>query len=429
LEKDEALLLECVKYFKENKGLKRAIAGIRKKYESLGTFGGTVVLSNLSNEEKEALSGFFKKDYNKNNGTFKVENFISTLNPTKFGGVSFEKVMELYFSGKLISKKEENQLYMEEKEAFIKEIVEEFQGTKAEKWIFYIFETKKNAYRILSKQYDENRELLKENFIFVCRAYNNLSFHKEKAIRLAIFSSNITKNPHSFDTNTDAGKLLVYAICYELEINFPENAEELNECLYNAGVIKDEVSNFTLCSGILAYIGEKEHLGWKNFYEEGEPLQISLWNISKTDKIVSPSNNVYVFENPTVFSEVLFKVGHRKPSLMCTFGNFKLASLILMDKLVESGATIYYSGDFDPEGLTMADKLKQRYGDKLVIWGYSIENYFSIKSTVNLEDYRIKKMDNIKSSELLALAETIKDSRLAAYQELLVDWYVEEMTF
>jgi len=126
-------------------------------------------------------------------------------------------------------------------------------------------------------------------------------------------------------------------------------------------------------------------LGWRAFYEQGEPLQVSIWNISKIDKVISPENKVYVFENPTVFSEVLYRIGNIKPSLICTFGNFKLASLILMDKLVKSGAKIYYSGDFDPEGIVMSDKLKQRYGEKLVLWRYTKEDYLSIKSTVHLE--------------------------------------------
>ena len=151
------------------------------------------------------------------------------------------------------------------------------------------------------------------------------------------------------------------------------------------GIFRAIYSNFTLCRGLLAYKNREEHLGWRAFYEQGEPLQVSIWNISKIDKVISPENKVYVFENPTVFSEVLYRIGNIKPSLICTFGNFKLASLILMDKLVKSGAKIYYSGDFDPEGIVMSDKLKQRYGEKLVLWRYTKEDYLSIKSTVHLE--------------------------------------------
>lgn len=424
---EEKLVCECVQYFKNNIGFKRTMKAIRKKYESLGYLGGTVVLNNLTEEEKEALTGLFRKDYYKKSTSFKVENLVNSLSDTKFDGVDFEKVLEQYFGLKIISKKEERLIYNEERQKYFTEIANYFSGTKAEKWILYFLYTKDNAYRIISIKYDENKELLKQNLIKAGIAFNNLPFDENQLIRLALFSSNITKNPHTFDTNTDCGNLLSYAICYYLNLRYPQNAEELNEVLYKGGIIKDEVSNYTLCSGILAYSEGKEHKGWREFYENCEPLQISLWNISKVDNIVSHYGRVFVFENPTVFSEVLFRIGNKKPSLICTFGNFKLASLILMDKLTKSGAKIYYSGDFDPEGIIMADKLKQRYGEKLKLLDYSKKNYLSIKSSVNLDEYRIKKMNNIKSLELIEMVEVIKENKVAGYQELLIDKYVCEI--
>ena len=424
---EEVLLKECVSYFKSNSGFKRTLESIRKKYKSLGSLGGTIVLNNLKEDEKEALTGLFRKDYYKKSTSFKVEAFIKALDNTKFSGVVFDKVLEGYFGESLLSNKEEKLIYETEKQAYFEEIIEEFKGTRAEEWLLYILKTKENAYRLVNLKYDEDKLQLKKNLINVCSGCNSLSFKEKSVVRLALFSSNITTNPHTFDTNTECGNLLVYAICYSLGLKYPENAEELNEVLYKAGIIKDEVSNFTLCSGLLAHNEEEEHMGWRGFYEREEPLQVSLWNISKIDKVISPNSKVYVFENPTVFSEILYIVGKMKPSLICTFGNFKLASLILMDKLVQSGAKIYYSGDFDPEGIVMADKLKQRYGENVVLWRYSKEDYINIKSTVQLEDYRIKKMNNIKSEELREIVEFICINKTAAYQELLINEYIGDI--
>jgi len=424
---EEALIKECVSYFKSNPGFKRTFESIRKKYKSLGSLGGTVVLNNLKEDEKEALTGIFRKDYYKKSTSFKVEAFIKVLDNTKFNGVLFDRVLEGYYGGAILSNKEEKLIYETEKQEYFEEIIEKFKGTRAENWLVYFLNTKENAYRLANLKYDEDKLQLKKNLSYVCSGYNSLGFEEKSVVRLALFSSNITKNPHSFDTNTECGNLLVYAICYGLELKYPENAEEMNEVLYKAGIIKDEVSNFTLCSGLLAYNNREEHLGWRGFYEQGEPLQVSIWNISKIDKVISPENKVYVFENPTVFSEVLYRIGNIKPSLICTFGNFKLASLILMDKLVKRGAQIYYSGDFDPEGIVMSDKLKQRYGEKLVLWRYTKEDYLSIKSTVHLEECRIKKMNNIRSSELKEIAEVIWENSSAAYQELLIDRYIQDI--
>lgn len=423
----ESLTRECVSYFKNSPGFKRIFQSIRQKYSSLGTIGGTVVLSNLKEEEKEALTGFFRKDYNKKSASFKVEAFIKALESTKFAGVDFNSVLEGYFGEKLISKKEEKSKYETEKETYFKNIIKGFQDTRAEKWLKHILETKGNAYRIITQKYDEDKEALRSSLNDVCSGYNSLSFEGNSAIRLALFSSTITKDPHSFDMGSDCGNLLVYAICFDLREKYPENAEMLSEILYRGGIIRDEVSNFTLCTGLLAYINGKQHEGWRGFYEAAEPLQVSLWNIASIDKVESPGRKVFVFENPTVFSEVLYRTKHKKPSMVCTFGNFKLASLIILDKLVKEGAVIYYSGDFDPEGIIMADKIKQRYGDKAVLWRYDVKEYASIKSMVELSDSRIKKLNNVKSEELKSVAKLIEAEKRGAYQELLINKYVEDI--
>ena len=425
---DESLLKECVEYFKNNSGFKRTFEKLRGKYKSLGTLGGTIVLNNLTEVEKEALSGFFRKDYYKKATSIKVENFTKALGNTKFSALNFEIILEKYFGEKLCSKKEERNLYENHRDIYFKEIMEDIQGERPRLWFLGLLENKENAYRIISQKYDENKDALKKNLVSVFKALNIISFKKNDTIRLALLASIVTRDPHWFDYDKDAGKLLVFAIVFFLKVPYHENAEELAEILYSAGIIKDEVSNYTLCSGVLGYSSPMEiHEGWRGFYNSGEPLQVSLWNISKLDKIVSPTGKVFVFENPTVFSEILYRTWKLKPSLVCTFGNFKLASLILLDKLVESGATVYYSGDFDPEGIIMADKLKQRYKDKLILWRYSAEDYIGIISKVILEDYRIKKMDNIISIELKEINEIIKLNKRAAYQELLVDKYIEDI--
>lgn len=427
MDNKESLLKHCVNYFKITHGFKRIFQKIKEKYESLGNLGGTIVLTNLKEDEKEALTGFFRKDYYRKSATIKVENFIKALSYTKFSGVNFEEVLKEYFGEELISKKQQKNIYEQEKKKYFTKILSEYKGSRAEEWFKYILESKENAYRIINQKYDENKLILENNLHNVFKAYNNLTFDENNVTRLALFSSSITKNPHSFDDNTDCGKLLVYAICYKFQITYPENAEELNETIYRAGIIRDEVSNFTLCSSVVAYAGGKLHEGWKGFYERNEPLQVNLWNISKIEKVISPRGKVFVFENPTVFSEVLYRTIDKKPSLMCTFGNFKLASLILLDKLVHSGAIVYYSGDFDPEGIIMADKLKKRYGEKLVLWRYDEGEYLNIKSSVQLSASRMKKLESVKSKELEGIIKVLKEHKFAAYQEMIIDRYVEDI--
>jgi len=89
--------------------------------------------------------------------------------------------------------------------------------------------------------------------------------------------------------------------------------------------------------------------------------------------------------------------------------------------------SIYYSGDFDPEGLLIADRLKERYRDKLELWRFGVENYEQIKSDKTIEATRMKKLDNINTPEIKSLANRLKADGYAAYQELLTERYVEDI--
>ncbi len=423
----EKLIQQCSEYFKNNPGFSRAFDKIRDKYISLGKIGGTIKINNLTMEEKEALTGFLKKNYYKNSVSISVNKFEEALKGTPFQGLDFPQILETYFEEDIITKKEKIKIYEEDKMKFFHEILNEFTGTKGYQWIKYTINSKKNGYRIISQGYDRDREKFKKDLIITIEAINNLPFLDNKVERLALFSSKISKNPHALDHNTDSGKLLLYGIAYLLGVRYPQNAEEKMEVLYKVGLIKDEISNFTMCSGLLAYKDELLHPGWEGFFNAYEPLQVSLWNLSKVDKIISKRNKVFVFENPTVFSEVLYRSSKEKPSIICTYGQVKLASLILLDNLVENGTHIYYSGDFDPEGLIIADKLKSRYKEYLTLWRYSIKDYHKSISKKKIAYERINKLRKLKDKSLIKTGEEIKECKYAGYQETIIEELIDDI--
>ncbi|MFT9496797.1 TIGR02679 family protein [Anaerosolibacter sp.] len=419
---------ECVQYFKENPGFKRLLQGLKDKYQSLGSLGGTVQLDNLTDVEKDALSGLFRKDfYRYKSVTIRVEKVVKALEGTRFEGVNMEDVLRGYFGDELLSKRETRNRYETQRRVFFQHILQDFEGSHAHHWLEHMLESKSNPYKMLHQKYDEDKEALRKLLMLVMEGINMLSFQTEKPMRLALFSSVISKNPHTFDLDTECGNLLLHGIVYCLGLSFPQSAEAKTEVLYKAGIIKDEVSNFTTFSGLIAYKAGEIHKGWQGFYESQEPLQVSLWNLSQIGAIKSSWKKVFVFENPTVFSEVLQSLGHIKPPLVCTYGQIKLASLILLDKLADHVELIYYAGDFDPEGLRIADRLKDRYGEKLVTWRYDIKDYEMIKSYKKIESSRMKKLDGIKASQLQKMAEHIKRTGYTAYQELLIEQYIEDI--
>lgn len=423
----EKLLQQCRAYFKSNPGFNRIFLKIRDKYQSLGKIGGTIQLQNLTQSEKEALTGFLKKNYYKNSVTIKVEKFEKALLDTPFEGLNLVEILHCYFNEEIVTRKDQKNSYHQERERYFAGIMDKIRHTKAHDWICYVFQSRGNAYRSLLQRYDSDQETLQKDIIAVSKGINHLPCYQNKKERLALFASRITKNPHAFDENTECGKLLIHGMVYILGEKYPQNAEERAELLYKAGIVRDEISNFTMCSGLLAYKNDEIHKGWEGFYHAGEPLQISLWNLSVLQRVTSPNRRIFVFENPTVFSEVLYRTGDKGVALLCTYGQVKLASLVLLDMLAKEHTHIYYSGDFDPEGLVIADKLKDRYKKGLTLWRYSQKDYEKAVSHEIIDHRRMGKIHKLKDEVLIHLGNAMIKQGRAGYQELLVDELVSDI--
>ena len=122
-------------------------------------------------------------------------------------------------------------------------------------------------------------------------------------------------------------------------------------------------------------------------------------------------------ENPAVFMEVAEKTKNKDFPIVCTYGQVKLSGLILLDMLVKQKYKIYYSGDIDPEGIQIADKLKSRYNDNLYFFGFDTNTYKNNLSNVKISESRLKKLEKIKSKDLKAICKELNLIKQASYEE------------
>ena len=160
------------------------------------------------------------------------------------------------------------------------------------------------------------------------------------------------------------------------------------------------------------------HEGISGFSREREPVVCTLRTLGGLRE-VRADENVYIVENPAVFSELMRR--NPRASLVCTNGQPRLASLVLLDFL-KQGSVLWYAGDFDPEGLLIAQNLKRRYGAALRLWDYRIDLYRKAMSDVTLGKSRIHSLEGVTEPELLEIAEQIRRTGKAAYQEGMLAW-------
>ena len=434
-------LEEAICYFKENEGYKRLFKAIKEKYISLGEIKGNVVINKPAVSEKNALSGLMKKDYSRNISiSINLKKLQQRLDKSKYSGIQLEDILNNYFNEDILTKKEKIQNKNNELDAFWKDILEENKNTYMYDILSKSKEKKDNLYKTIKRYYEDNKEIMRNELLNACKGINYLNDKEIKErVRIPVFAAEIASNPHAFDKKTLCGKLFIQLLCYINDLQYPKNNEELAELYYNNKLLVDDVSNMVLCKNIVGFkkVSEiekgisketkyEEHKGLEGFDNYNEPVYLTMYNLSNIGSIKKGKyNKVLITENPAVFMEIMKDKNLNDFPLICTYGQVKLAGIMLMDLLVENNYKLLYSGDIDPEGIQIADKLKQRYKEKMILIGFNKETYYKNMSEVEISESRLKKLKSVKSLELKEICGEILKNKKASYEEKNINYIIK----
>lgn len=415
----EKTLKECISYFKNNQGYKKIFQQMREKWISYGKISGNIILNNPTLEERQAVKKFLGVVSDDKKIKFKMSDFEKALKESKFNSIELINLLEEYFQEKIIYQKEEKKIKEKEKIRFFENIrerlkIESIYNKEIEKLLERIILEKS----YLFKYGEDNFET--ERMIFLSLKAINYLRDLDERVKIAILGAEIAKSPHYFDRGSAAGNFLIYLLCLLFDIEEAKGAENILEIYYKANIEVDSISNYVACFGIRLYTKLGEHKAYKEFIENSEEYLVTLSNLSKIIKADNDNKRVFIVENQMVFSYLCKYFKDRNISILCTSGQLKTSALILIDMLCESECKIYYSGDFDPEGIEIAEKLIQR-SKNIVPWCFSKEDYKIGISENIISDERLKKLDKIENICFKELIEEIKREKKAGYQELLLD--------
>lgn len=427
-------LEECIRYFRQRKIYDKLLWKVVDKYRSLGHFGGTVKLSGLSTEDCRHLGGFFQKDYEgRKTVTISAAAMEKALESSRFAGLRWEDILQNYFGEELVGRKEQKQQENAERERFFAQIMETAPGSPGSLWLEEVLQDKSEGYLLLMKHYREQSQKLKRNLLLLLQAIPRLPVLAagDKTMShelLAVFAAGTTGDPHFFDTGTLGEQLLVSF----LTSRFPGfagvtdfKAEEKAGIFYRAGLLKDELSNHALAYGIRGMGKDgRLHQGILGYLEQREPLHLTLMTLGKLAWVrPQTGKRVYIVENPAVFT-ILTK-SWSDAAIVCGNGQIRLATLVLLD-LFDEDTQFWYAGDYDPEGLLIAQKLKERYGERLQFWQYRKEFYEKYRSDVEVGDKSLKKLERIYREELQEIKLAMLRYKKAAYQEAMMGEYLAD---
>lgn len=175
--------------------------------------------------------------------------------------------------------------------------------------------------------------------------------------------------------------------------------ESLGFNLYEARLLRDDLQNFVTAYGIVPE-GETAPY-WRAAAEVFAPFNAPLREIVRAEVFhpIEKGRSVYIVENSGVFSA-------------------------LLDALQEAGGCAFrYAGDYDPEGLLMAQSVLRRY-ESATPWRYEANLYRPAKP---LGDSQLKKLAGVTHPALQGVKEAIQKGGAAFYQESLFELLKEDM--
>lgn len=396
----------------------------KKQYEKYGTCKGSIDLV-LNDSNRECISGLMGKDYY---GVDCVHITFRQLQKamlnTKYENCDFNEVLKMYFNQRVLT----NKYRQEQEQMRVQNIFKQFfkQEGKSQQWIYNTYTNRDSVYIRIVQASKENEQKCINTVCVVMKALNHLPMWKNKKENISIFASYHTKNPHAFDKNTFAYYLMMHGIVYFLKVDFPKTNLEQNEILYRAGLYQDGISNYCSVARLQAFNENNQpHLGWTGFYDSYEALNVNMDNLLHIH-FITCCDRVYIVENPSVFQALLKKIKKEKIEkigLVCTNGQLNYSAYLLLDILVNSNIEIYYSGDMDPEGLLIADKIKQRY-PSIKLWCYDVRQYEISKSKEQATDQRMHMLDALKDETLIRIGKRISENKnRVGYQENMIEEY------
>lgn len=423
---------ECADYLKKNSAYCRLMKELQKKWKSYGRIAGSVTLKETTEEERRAIGGIVGKTFSDETVKITFQEFERGLQKTRYAPIDMKSVLEEYFASSLYTNQEQKAQDQMAKYKFLCDILIYFEGC-AEKtsavfrWIRELQCRKKYGYQILIKEFvrdPKEAEALARN---VGKALVRLEEIDGEESLLAVFAAAVSGNPHYFDRGTMAGQLLTHAVCFWKNLDIPQNAYEWRECMQTVGIVSDNIASMVHAFGLILETAEGVHPAYEAFYHRKEPYVLTAENLKPVIRAKANGNKVFVVENEMVFLYLVENTKEQEITLLCTSGQLRVAAIQLLDYLSKSGAIIYYSGDLDAEGMDIADRLWQRYGNSVRLWRMDVEDYHISISEEVLSDRQLVKLEHLKNTTLCRTAKFVRKEKKAGYQENLLKQLLDDV--
>lgn len=422
---------KCANLFKKDKRNDIIFEKFKKKILSTDKIEGSILIKNPPKEIRRLIEGFFYfKNFKGENLSFSVEDFKRRLEELGYIDIDLKELTNQYYGEVVLSKEEKKRLLNEEIELFFFKLKSKLKESNLqEEFITKYIEIVKNNYFDKGKLKEQEEELQK---LYYCGMAIYDRTTADTPIKIAFLGEKITKDPHYFDRGIK-GSLLVKLLKFFNNIEVDEDlteTEKAQEIFYQSKIEVNTISNYVTAYGIKLFTKTGEIKAYSEFIKDNLLYNIPLEHLKDVIKVQTENKNIFIVENEMVFVRLYeYFRGKKDVALICTSGQLRLASLVLIDLLSKENYKIYYSGDIDPEGIGILNRVIQKSGNKVTPWRVNLEIYLKYEKNENpITESSLKKLISIKDPRFKELILELEKTKKACYQESFIKELINDIS-
>lgn len=416
--------LSLCRYFSETPGWPRQLVQLRKK--CLAGYGnGVIRLDDATPDECRAAEGLLGRHFVPPLLRYRVSDFENALRGSRFAVANLAEFWQRLDGTPLRSHAQQKADRQAEIHRFFAAEAALPHGEAAHRWLQAMEQQKSYGFQILQDRIGQAEAA--RWLHWVCCAVDRRQQCPEPE-ELALCSYAVSTDPHALDGKEPAGSLLLHALAFWQQMPLPGSARQRLALLRRCGLMQDDISDFTVQRGLILTLADgREHPAWAALRQEGKFCLLAASQLAEVNGAASPTGRVYLLENQMLFSSLCRRSRLYHP-LVCTSGQPKDASWQLLDLLAQTNCQFYYAGDFDPEGLAIADRLWAEYGERVHFWHMDPQDYRRALSEKRIERAsRLRQLEQIACPALRPTAQAILQEQRAGYQEALAEQYLDDL--
>ncbi|WAU79985.1 TIGR02679 family protein [Streptomyces sp. Qhu-G9] len=234
-----------------------------------------------------------------------------------------------------------------------------------------------------------------------------------------------TGSAHGLDDGTLLSRLVLRGIALASDTHVPADAPGRRTLWRQASVTPDEVSSTVLSYGLRptgASWGEKI---LQERADHNLETHLTLRELRTLHLEMPPRTRIHVCENPRVV-EAAADAGCTA-TLVCTSGSATTVVRTLLDALATAGCAFAYHGDFDWPGITLANRVVERY--RAQAWRMSAQDYeyLATRTQIHGTPQLLLTGPRVEAVWDIELAPTMDALGIALHEEAALDLLLEDL--